>query len=397
MTNREIDPLVSKKPGVALLGLLNAIEAVAIDAYVPALPSLEKEYGINAVAIQTTLSAFFFGMMLGQAFWGPLSDRFGRRLPMLYGLLLFISGSIISAHATGINILIVGRAIQAFGASAGIVLSRAVVSDCWTGSDASRIFTILMQIIGIGSIVAPIFGVLILEFGSWHVIFWVITSVGIFAFIWTTLTLKETLPKPNHTLGENNKFWSSSINLMKNRIFMLYALGSSAIMSAMFSTLTAGVYIFVDKFHWSPENYAIIYSFSSFLFIISCQINSFALKKSLFDENLLIMFGVIILFSSGFMINTNENNSFIVLVSFVASITSLGLIIGNMTAQAMAQVNAHEAGMASSIIGLAQFQTSALGVSFAAISPVTLSLSLEIMFCSVITFFCLYVIKVFSY
>ncbi|MEG2632888.1 MAG: MFS transporter, partial [Comamonas sp.] len=145
-------------PFLFLLAMITALDAMAIDMYLPAFPAVAQELGASAGKIQQTLSVFLVGLALGQGLYGPLLDRFGRRWPLLIGLGVFVLGSVLAALAPSVEWLLFARFLQALGAAAGLVAPRAIVSDVCSVQESARVFSVLMQVMMIAPILAPVVG-----------------------------------------------------------------------------------------------------------------------------------------------------------------------------------------------------------------------------------------------
>ena len=164
---------------VVMLGSLTAMGPLAIDMYLPSLPAIGADLRASASQTQGTVAAFLAGMAIGQVFYGPASDRLGRRRPVLLGVVIFIAASALCAMATSPQMLLVGRFIQALGACAGGVVSRAVVRDRFNHTETARVLSLMMLIMGMAPILAPLLGSFLLLFGSWRLNFWFMTAYGV--------------------------------------------------------------------------------------------------------------------------------------------------------------------------------------------------------------------------
>lgn len=167
--------------------------SISTDVYLPAMPAMSQALLASPGAVEWTVSGYLVGFSLGQLFWGPVSDRYGRRVPVATGIVIFIIGSALCACAASIGSLIVWRIVQAFGASAGVVLSRAMVRDLYEGHHAVRMLSTLITVMAIAPLLGPIVGAQILTIGGWRAVFALLAVVGISTFA-TIFTLPETLP-----------------------------------------------------------------------------------------------------------------------------------------------------------------------------------------------------------
>src|SRR3954468_11580307 len=171
-------------PGMtALLGMLSAFAPMSVDMYLPALPSMTQALGAGPGLVQLTLSAFFLGFALGQLVYGPLSDRYGRRRPLLAGLLLYTVASLLCAVTPSIWTLILARLLQGLGACAGPVLARAVVRDLYDRDRAARMLSLLFLVLSAAPLLAPTIGGQILIWVGWRAIFLLLTLFGVVSLV----------------------------------------------------------------------------------------------------------------------------------------------------------------------------------------------------------------------
>lgn len=209
-----------------ILGALSAFTPLAVDMYLPGLPALERTLQTDLGGVQRTLSVFFLGLAIGQLILGPLSDRYGRRGPLLVGNLLFIAASIACALASTIDTLIAARFVQAFGSCAGMVISRAMVRDLFEPREGARVMSLLMLVTGVAPILAPLLGGYILAVFDWHAIFWLMAGIAMLVMIAARLWLRETRgPQPDMRLTFGSALRTYA-DLLTTRRYMGYALAS---------------------------------------------------------------------------------------------------------------------------------------------------------------------------
>ena len=177
---------------VILLGALTAFAPMSIDMYLPSLPAIAEGLGASAAQAQGTVAAFLAGMAIGQFFYGPASDRLGRRGPILLGIAIYIAASAACAMATSIEMLTVSRFVQALGGCAGGVVVRAVVRDRFNHTETARMLSLLTLIMGLAPILAPILGGALLALGGWRLNFWALAVFGVACGLAAFLWLKES-------------------------------------------------------------------------------------------------------------------------------------------------------------------------------------------------------------
>src|SRR5947209_496990 len=211
---------------VFILGALSAFGPLSIDMYLPALPSLSRDFGTGASQAQLTLSACLLGLALGQTSAGPLSDALGRRRPLLIGLGAYALASLLCVVAPSVFVLVVLRFVQGFAGAAGIVIARAVVRDLYSGVAVAQFFSLLMLVNGLAPILAPLFGGLLLRFTSWRGVFVVLAVIGMLLLLAAATGLDETLPPDRRQSGGIRATIMTFRQLLASRSFAGYALSS---------------------------------------------------------------------------------------------------------------------------------------------------------------------------
>ena len=185
-----------------ILGALSAFGPLSIDMYLPSFQSISRELNASEAQVQHTLAVFFGGIGLGQAFYGPISDRYGRRRPLCFGLTLFVLASAACALSRSIEGLVAWRFVQSIGGCAGIVIARAVVRDRFDERESARVFSLLMLVMGLAPILAPLAGGQILVLFGWRAIFWTLAAFGFLCLAAVLLALGESLPPERRARAE---------------------------------------------------------------------------------------------------------------------------------------------------------------------------------------------------
>lgn len=242
---------------VIFLGIMSAMAPLATDMYLPALPVMQEDYGISTSAVQMTLTMTMIGMAIGQIFAGPISDMKGRKLPLLLGMLVFMSMSAICALATNIWIFLAARFIQGFAGACGIVISRAIARDLCKGAELTKFFSILMMVNGLAPILAPVLGGQILVMGSWRHVFWVLAIIGL-VMAGATVIFKESLPVELRLKNINRTLLTFPI-LMRNKYFMGHCLVQMFEFAAFFAYIGCSSFVFQGIYHISPQVYSYVF------------------------------------------------------------------------------------------------------------------------------------------
>lgn len=359
---------------IILLAALNALVAAAIDMYLPAFPAVAEALRIDANQVQQTLTVFLLGMALGQGFYGPLLDRFGRRKPLLIGIGLFCLGSLLAALTTSYELLLFGRFIQALGAAAGSVTPRAIIADTCDVTSAARAFSMLMQVMMLAPISAPIIGSAVLLFGSWQLIFWVLLFAGASAFVFSYRWLPETLPPQQRKTLSAPVLLKNYWQLLSHPRFLIYTLASGFTVGGLFTYISNSPFVFIEHFGITPTQYSFIFGASAAGMIVTGQINLRLLRKK---RPLFVLFvGLFTLLACTAILTVLSLSGMASLWSYAVllglSMSTLGMISGNLTAITMGYVR-ELAGTASSVMGMLQFLMAGVLGFLVNLTPISIS------------------------
>jgi len=254
-----------------VLGLLSVVGPLAIDMYLPALPAIGADLGASDARIQQSLMAFLAAFAIGQLIYGPVSDMFGRKPPLYFGLGLFVLASIGSAFAPNAEVLIVFRFLQGLGACASMSLPRAIVRDNYTGAPAAQLMSLIMLVFSVSPILAPLSGSLVIAFADWRAMFWVMTGVGVLALLLLTFALKETRPKEarlDSGLGSAVRAYGT---LLRDGRFLGLTLIGTFGMSSFMAFLGNSSFVYIDHFGLTPTQYSIAFSVNAVSFFAASQ------------------------------------------------------------------------------------------------------------------------------
>lgn len=379
-----------------LLALLTALDAIAIDMYLPAMPAIADSFAVDAGRIQHTLSVFLAGLAIGQALYGPLLDRYGRRAPLIVGMLLFIVGSVASALSTSPEMLMLARFVQALGAAAGLVTPRAIVSDMCSMTESSKIYSVLMQVMMIAPILAPVTGSMVLQAGSWQAIFWLLSLFGVIALLWCLCGVPETLSPQARTWLDVRTLWRVYAGLLTQRNFMAFTLAGGFILVSLFTWISASSFILTGTFSLSPTTFSYLFAMNAIMLIVGGFLSNLLLKNG-HTEMALTRAGIAVHILAGCVLFIAALASAASLPLFVAAIAigmgALGLVFGNLTALTMQQAK-HQAGVASSIMGALQYLlSSVIGFAYSKWSVGLESLPLALALCGAIALICISITK----
>ncbi len=343
-----------------ILGTLSAFGPMAIDFYLPSFPTLALVFGTDVEHVQLSLASYFAGTALGQLVYGPLADRYGRRWPLLAGLVLFTLASLACALAQSLEWLIVARFVQALGGCAGMVISRAVVRDLCDPLASAKVFSKLMLVMGVAPILAPLGGGLLLQLFGWQSIFLGLVLFSALCLVAVLLWLPETRPQslpPQPLTGALGRY----LVLLRDRLLVGYGLTGGVAMAGMFAYISGSPFVFIDLYGVPAEHYGWLFGANAAGFILTAQLNGWMLRHHgpgywlrrtvwVYCAATLALLAVAM---------TRPEQLWPLLVPLFISTASLSCVLPNATACAMAGQGAH-AGSASALIGSLQFTVAAV-------------------------------------
>ncbi|WNG37083.1 multidrug effflux MFS transporter [Archangium violaceum] len=343
-----------------VLGMLTAFGALSIDMYLPSLPTIQGDLKTTASSVQLTLAAFMAGLGIGQFAYGPLSDRFGRRRPLIAGIIIYILASAACAFAPSIHWLIALRFFQAVGGAAGAVIARAIVRDHYSGREIARVLSLLMLIMGAAPILAPLFGGWVLGFAGWRAIFGVLAVLGSIALVLSLVAIPGTTSTSSHPrspgmLGTNLRV------LFTDRRFLAATFAGGFAQSSMFAYISGSPFVFMELHHVAPDRFAWLFAMNAAGLITASQINRRLLARFAPERIAITATLASVLVGAGLMVLavTGLGSVLTIAPMLLLFITSIGFITPNAAALALEEHGAR-AGVASAVLGSLQFAVSAL-------------------------------------
>ena len=239
-----------------MLVLATATGPLSMQIFVPALPQIARDFAVSPATTQLTLSLALLAIAVSTLFYGPLSDRYGRRPVLIAGMALFVAGSALCAVATGISMLIVGRVLQAVGAAAGMVVARAIVRDLYRADQVARVLASLITAVVVAPMVAPTLGGLMADHAGWRTIFMVVAALGAGIVVLVVARLQETNVAPTRHPRVASMLAGYG-RLLANRRFMAYALQASFAMASFYGFISAAPYLMADVLHRPATEYGL--------------------------------------------------------------------------------------------------------------------------------------------
>ncbi len=343
-----------------ILGILAAVGPFSIDMYLPAFPLLAQSLGTSVAAVQLTLATYLAGLAVGQIVYGPLADRLGRRLPLLVGLAVYIVASFACAAATSLEVLAAARFVQALGASAGMVISRAVVRDHFDERESAGIYSSLMLVMGAAPILAPLIGGQLAPFAGWRSLFFALAAIGAAMFAMVYAALPESLSAEARSRSGALQTVRAMGGIVRNVRFLRFTLAGGAIQAAMFAYISGSPFVFIEIFGVDPKHYGLLFGANAVGLIAASQLNRWLIPRI---GTLRALRGGIVVATGAFagvFAASGPGASLAVVAPLIfVGIASVGLVLPNATASAMAPFG-KDAGLASAVLGTLQTACGAL-------------------------------------
>ncbi|MGY0062344.1 multidrug effflux MFS transporter [Streptomyces sp. LZ34] len=347
-----------------VLGGLNALPPLSMDMYLPALPEVTGALHSPAATVQLTLTACLAGMALGQLVVGPMSDKWGRRRPLLIGMVIYILATAICAVAPTVELLIAFRLLQGLAGAAGIVISRAVVRDLYDGAEMARFFSTLMLISGVAPVAAPVIGGQILRLTDWRGVFVVLTVVGALLTLVVWRWLHETLPPERRHSGGLGETLHTMRGLLADRVFTGYLLAGSFAFAALFAYVSGSTFVVQEIYGASPQTFSLLFGINSIGLVAVGQLNGKVLAGRVnLDAALLVGLAAITLSAAALCLMATGVFGDVGLVPMAAGLfvlmSAMGLVMPNTNTQALMRTK-HAAGSASALLGTSSFLVGAI-------------------------------------
>ncbi len=348
-------PAPSRRRMIIVLGMLSTFGPLSLDLYLPALPQLAHELEASTSTAQLTITTCLIGLATGQLIAGPLSDRFGRRQPLIIGLTIFVLASAACAFAPSIEVLVLTRLVQGLAGAAGLVIGRAVARDLYGGRDLVVFFSRLLLIAGVAPVLAPVLGGQLNKIMSWRGMFLVLAGFGAILLLAGLLGVPETLPADRRTRGG----WSGTLRgfqtLLKDRIFLGSVLAAGLSGASMFAYIAGSTFVLQRVYGLSPQQFSLAFATNA-LGLIGCGQVSARLAQRWPPVRVLGL--ALVLNCAGalwvalaVLVGADLR---VLLAALFMMVSTVGMVFPVASAVALADYP-QQAGAASSLFGLAQF------------------------------------------
>ncbi|KOT14783.1 MFS transporter [Haemophilus parainfluenzae] len=364
---------------VLLLGVLSAFGPFVVDLYLPSLPQLATFFETSASMTQLTLTTAMIGLAVGQLLLGPLSDKFGRKIPLIISLVIYIISTILIVYAPNIEAMIVLRVIQGLSSAGSVVISRAVATDLYRGREMTRFFGLLMTINGLAPIISPILGSLLLEYISWKGIFIFLALIGVIVLLFC-FRLKESLSVENRLQGSIFSTFLTFGVIIKNRLFMSYVGIQSFLLGSMFAYIAASPFIFQSFYGLNAFVFSLCFGANGAALVIGANIggklpNRKALAIGVFTFVMAALYTIAVLIIQPYWL--------FVEIGFFAMLLLMGITFPAISSLAMESERQY-AGSASALLGFTPFFLGGVVSPLVGIGNIFYSTALVILACSVL-------------
>ena len=364
---------------VLLLGVLSAFGPFVVDLYLPSLPQLASFFETSASMTQLTLTTAMIGLAVGQLLLGPLSDKFGRKKPLIISLVIYIISTVLIVFSPNIETMIVLRVIQGLSSAGSVVISRAVATDLYRGREMTRFFGLLMTINGIAPIISPILGSLLLEYISWKGVFVFLALIGL-VVLFFCFRLKESLSVENRLQGSIFATFSTFGVIIKNRLFMSYVGIESFLLGAMFAYIAASPFILQSFYGLSAFIFSLCFGANGAALVIGSNVGG---KMSNGKALAIGVLGFVVVALYTIAVLIIQPHWLFVEIGFFAMLLLMGITFPAISTLAMESERQY-AGSASALLGFAPFFLGGVVSPLVGIGNIFYSTALVILACGVL-------------
>ena len=343
-----------------VLALLTVFGPISMDLYLPVLPRLATDLGAGTSAAQLTITACLVGLALGQIIAGPLSDRFGRRRPLVIGVSVYVVASIACAASPSVEILIAARLLQGLAGATGVVIAQAAGRDLYSGAELVRYYGRLTVLAGCAAIVGPLAGGQLAAVTDWRGIFVFLAAVGAAILLAVLLIFRESLPVESRTTGGLAHFGGNVRVLLADRRFLGAALTISFLNGAVFAYLSGATFVLQGIYGLTPQQYSYAFGLGSVAYVASGFVSGRLSERWSPIGTLVLGLSVAVVGTAGILAAGLAGLPLWVILASIVLLTS-GVATSTPPATALALADyAHIAGTAASLLGLGRYAFGAI-------------------------------------
>lgn len=354
----------ARREGVAMivmLGIITAFAPLSIDLYLPSLPLIEADLGVSPGATQISLALFFIGLALGQFFYGPLADHYGRRGPLLAGIVMYLAATLVCIVADAIGTLLIGRLVQGFGAAAGPVIARAIVRDLYSGRRAARVMSFVILVMTMAPLIAPVFGGWISSTLGWRAVFVALAGFALICAAMLLVALEETHPASRRAQAPLRRLFMGYLPIIRDPVSLAYLGAGGMAFAALFAYVAGSPFVYTEVFGVSQANFGYFFALNVVGLLIGNLTNGqlvmrFGHRRMLTAGVLTLGLGTSALLA---MVLIGVQAQWVLTPILFVTLSTVGIIAANTVAGLLDRHPDH-AGAASAMFGVAQFGLGAL-------------------------------------
>lgn len=339
---------------VFILGTISATGPLSIDLYLPALPEMTQNLQTQASLIQLSLSACLLGLAIGQLISGPLSDRYGRKKPLMIGFFIFALVSLLIAISHSVYLLIGLRFIQGLAGASGQVLSRAIASDLFSGPLLTKFYSLLSAVNGIFPVISPIIGGYMIKYVNWQGIFLLLALIGLIVTLAIWVGIKETLPQSSRISGSPVDSIIAMLKLLKGAKFLKLIIASGLVYGGLFSYISASSFVFQNYFHMTVANFGFLYAMNGIGIAIGSAIPGLLATRVSETKQIQFILGSTFMTACLLMLSWFLFNQLLVVVGLVLlTVCQFGMLF-TLTTSVVMNLSLKNSGGISALLGLSQ-------------------------------------------
>lgn len=373
---------------VLLLGVLSAFGPFVVDLYLPALPQLADFFHTGTSMTQLTLTTAMIGLAVGQLLLGPISDKFGRKKPLILSLLVYIASTVAIIFSPNIETMIVLRVVQGLSSAGSVVISRAVATDLYRGREMTRFFGLLMTINGLAPIISPILGSLLLEYINWKGIFAFLALIGVVVTLFS-LRLRESLSEAKRLQGSVLSVFGSFGKIVKNRLFMSYVGIETFLFGAMFAYIAVSPFILQSWYGLSALAFSLCFGANGSALVIGSNLGSRLSNRTALAVGVL---GFCLTVAYTIAMLVTQPHWLWVELGFFLMLLMTGLPLPAISSLAMESEREY-AGSASALLGFAPFFLGGIVSPLVGIGDIFYASAIVMFSCAVIAFWLYWQVK----
>jgi len=354
MTVEKLKPSYNKTVLIFVLGLISIFPPLATDMYLPAMIEMQSYFHAPDGGMGLTLSLFFLGLCIGQLLFGPIVDAYGRKKPLILGIVIYILTSLACLLTKSFGCLVVLRFFQALGACSGMIIGRAIISDLFEGIEAAKVMSLIVVIMTLGPICSPVTGSLLLVSWSWFSIFYLMVIIGLIALAMVLFSLPESLDPEKRNTEKMFTVFKRYFELLKNKEFLFLNVICAFVQSGMFAFITGSSHVFMGHYHLSSIHYGLCFGFVTLGLVFFAYLNAIILPRMGIHKLMNLAFLVNFISGIALILFSGSNHLWLLLIPLWFTIATIGGLGANSVTLAM-EVSKGRSGIGSALVGFFQF------------------------------------------